>query len=95
MKRAMAENDTLEIERKRLLWRATHRGIKEMDILFGGFALRNLANMAADDLVEFAALLELPDQDVLYWVTHKDVVPVGLQSPLLSAILAYRPEPVA
>jgi antitoxin CptB len=95
MKRAMVQKDNLEIQRKRLLWRATHRGVKEMDILFGGFALRHLPNMAADDLVEFAALLELPDQDVLHWVTHKDAVPASLQSPLLSAILAYRPEPVA
>ena len=29
--------DTEDARRKRLLWRATHRGIKEMDLIFGSF----------------------------------------------------------
>jgi len=35
-----ADDDSFR--RKRLLWRATHRGIKEMDLILGGFAPRHI-----------------------------------------------------
>ncbi|HQX85830.1 MAG TPA: succinate dehydrogenase assembly factor 2, partial [Aestuariivirga sp.] len=30
--------EPIELRRKRLLWRSSHRGIREMDLLMGGFA---------------------------------------------------------
>ncbi len=95
MKRAMPVLDPTEITRKRLLWRATHRGIKEMDILLGGFATRHLSTMPAENLSEFAQLLELPDQDLLSWATKLEPVPPHLQSKMLTAILTFRPETVS
>ena len=38
-----AENS--DTRRKRILWRATHRGIKEMDLIVGGFTQVRLAGM--------------------------------------------------
>lgn len=89
-----AESD-IETQRKRLLWRAMHRGIKEMDILVGGYAMRHLAAMDGAELAVFAQLLELPDQDLLRWATGQEEVPDTLRSPMLSAILAFRPEATA
>jgi len=43
-------SDSDEIRRKRLLWRATHRGIKEMDIIFGGFVHRGRELVLVKDL---------------------------------------------
>ncbi len=80
------------IMRKRLLWRATHRGIKEMDIIVGGFAASRLADMDDATLDEFAVLLELPDQHLLSWVTGQEAVPENLSSPLLLELLAFRPD---
>lgn len=78
--------------RKKLLWRATHRGIKEMDLIVGGFALQRLAAMTELELAEFADILEIPDQDLLSWLTRQESVPVALASPLLAAMLAFVPE---
>jgi antitoxin CptB len=92
MKRTMHATDHIETTRKRLLWRATHRGIKEMDILVGGYASRQLAQMSEAELLHFAELLELPDQDLLRWATGLEPVPEALQSPMLEAMLNFRPE---
>ncbi|MEO9167464.1 MAG: succinate dehydrogenase assembly factor 2 [Aestuariivirga sp.] len=81
----------LEITRKRLLWRATHRGIKEMDILVGGYAQRHLDVMREAELAHFAELLEIPDQDLLSWATHQSSVPPDQQSTMLEAMLRFRP----
>jgi antitoxin CptB len=82
----------LEITRKRLLWRATHRGIKEMDILVGGYAQTNLATMGQTELAQFADLLEIPDQDLLSWATKQSSVPLEQQSAMLEAMLRFLPE---
>ena len=82
----------LETIRKRLLWRATHRGIKEMDILVGGYAHRHLPAMSAVELSEFEVLLEIPDQDLLSWATHQEEVPSQFACAMLTAILTHRPE---
>jgi len=82
----------LEITRKRLKWRATHRGIKEMDILVGGYAETYVDTMGGAELAQFAMILELPDQELLAWATRQEGVPTQHQSAMLDAILSYRPE---
>lgn len=56
--------DLLDIRRRRALWRATHRGTKELDWLIGRFAAARLAGMGDDDLERFEALLALPDPEL-------------------------------
>jgi antitoxin CptB len=87
----MSETDP-EITRKRLLWRATHRGIKEMDILVGGYAQAHLAALNEAELSQFAELLEIPDQDLLSWATNQSSIPLERQSAMLEAVLRFRPE---
>ena len=81
-----------EITRKRLLWRAAHRGIKEMDIVVGGFAAARLAGMSTGELALFEILLEIPDQDLLAWATGQEPVPENWNSPLLQEMIGFRPE---
>ena len=85
-------SSSLETIRKRLLWRATHRGIREMDLVVGGFAMENLERMSATELEQFGVLLDIPDQDLLAWLTNQDIVPQHLATPMLAHILAFRPE---
>ncbi len=59
---------------KRLLFRASHRGTKEMDILLGRFAEACLNSMPAEELDRFEALVELPDPDVQDWILTPDAV---------------------
>jgi antitoxin CptB len=79
------------MRRKKLLWRASHRGIKEMDILMGGFARSRLDHMTESELGHFEALIELPDQDMLSWITGEASVPAGQTNPLLPEFMKFRP----
>ena len=72
------------IRRRRLRFRAWHRGMKEMDLILGTFADRNLAQMSADELDAFEELIELPDGDLLSWISGDGDPPV----PALSGLIA-------
>jgi antitoxin CptB len=56
----MSGND-LGMRRRRALWRATHRGSKEVDFLLGRFAEREVETMDAADIAAFERLIEVPD----------------------------------
>lgn len=49
------------MRRRRALWRATHRGSKEMDFLLGRFAAQTLDGMNAAGIAVFERLIEVPD----------------------------------
>lgn len=87
----MTLDDPLEIRRKRLLWRASRRGIKEMDLIVGGFATAHLAKLDHAALDAFERVLEIPDQDLLSYATRQQDIPPDLNSPMLEAVLAFRP----
>lgn len=80
-----------ETARKRLLWRATHRGIKEMDLILGGFVTRHLAQFSQSEIMELERIIDIPDQEMLAWATSQEPVPDQHASALLGRILAYKP----
>ena len=51
----------LGVRRRRALWRATHRGSKEMDVLLGRFAEQAVAGMNAAEIAVFERLIDVPD----------------------------------
>lgn len=63
----MIPDDT---RRRRALYRAQHRGTKEMDFLLGRYAEARLPDMAAADLTTFEELLALPDPELQGWLMH-------------------------
>ncbi len=68
-----------------------HRGIKEMDIVVGGFAQVRLSSMSTGELALFEVLLEIPDQELLSWVTAQEPVPEKWNTPLLHEMISFRP----
>lgn len=67
----MVENlHNLEARRRRAVFRAGHRGTKELDLILGRFAEASMAGMADDQLCAFEELLELPDPEIESWVMH-------------------------
>src|SRR4029453_8569771 len=54
----------LGMRRRRALWRATHRGSKEMDFLLGRFAEAALDGMNAAEIGVFERLIDTPDPDI-------------------------------
>ena len=86
---AAPDHDTTR--RKRLLWRASHRGIKEMDLIFGGFVSSGIDRFTPAELDELERMVALPDQELLAWAMHSVPVPPAHDGPLLRALLAFRP----
>lgn len=57
----------IDIRRRRALYRAGHRGTKELDLLLGRYAEAKLHHMEDRDLAIFEILLALPDPDIEVW----------------------------
>ena len=58
----------IDLLRKRLLYQSHHRGIKEMDILLGGFGQQFIPDMTLEELLHFEDLLAFPDQEIYGWL---------------------------
>ena len=55
----------LEIMRKKILYRASYRGTKEMDILLTAFVKKNVNNFDKSDLQELEKFLKFEDDTIL------------------------------
>ena len=54
--------------RKKLLFRSSHRGTKEMDLLLGGFFQENYQILSESELLEFQDILELTYKALSDWL---------------------------
>ena len=72
---------------KRALYRAQHRGTKELDFILGRFADAELAGFDAAELTAFEELLALPDPQIDRWIKG-DAAPPGVQ-PMIARIRRY------
>jgi antitoxin CptB len=79
-----------EARRKRILYRCQHRGMKEMDILLGGYVGTHVANLSPDELNVLERLLDVSDQDLFNWMIGRAPVPAEHDTPLYRAIAAYK-----
>lgn len=67
----MSAPESRETRLKRLRIRATHRGIREMDVILSRFIASALAGLSDAALDEFEALLAENDQDLLAWISGR------------------------
>ena len=72
----------LDARRRRILFRAWRRGLREMDLVMGQFADAHLSAMSEAELDEFERLLDVPDPSVLAWITGEEPVPAQYDTPL-------------
>lgn len=78
-----------DARRRRLLFRASHRGTHETDLLVGGFVSAEIGAMDEAALDELEAVLELPDVDLFDWLTGRRPVPADAETPLLARMVAW------
>ena len=64
-----------DLRLKRLRFRAGHRGIREADLLVGGFFEAHHAGWSEADMDWFERLLEEQDVDILAWAMGSAGVP--------------------
>ena len=78
----------LDARRRRILFRATHRGTHETDLLIGGFVSPRIAAFTDAELDSLEELMELPDVDLADWLMGRLPIPPGCDTPMLQAVLA-------
>jgi len=75
-------SDGLDLRRRKLLFRCWHRGMREMDLIMGRFADSALEELSDAELADLERLIELPDRDLLAWVTGEADVPADVDTVL-------------
>jgi antitoxin CptB len=75
--------DPSEIRKRRILFRAWHRGTREMDLLMGRFADKFAGALSEAELTDLEALMEMPDPDIYNWIVGAADTPAEYDTPLL------------
>jgi antitoxin CptB len=72
----------LDARRRKLLFRAWHRGMRELDLIMGRFAETAIHQFTSDELMELEQLMEVPDRELLAWITGEAEVHANFDSAL-------------
>ena len=75
-----------EVLKKQIIYRSTHRGSKEMDILLGNFVKKYVDNLTEKDLTKLDGLLKIEDEILYNWYFYKnnsEIIPKNKISKLL------------
>ncbi|MDC1158583.1 succinate dehydrogenase assembly factor 2 [Pelagibacteraceae bacterium] len=64
----------LEIFKKKLIYRASYRGTKEMDILLSSFVIKNINKFNEIQLIELGKFLDFEDEIILNFYNHNIII---------------------
>ncbi len=79
-------SEGLDERRRRVMFRAWHRGMREMDLVMGRFADAFVAGLSEPELVEFERIIEMPDPDLYAWITDQSETPADIDSTLFRRV---------
>lgn len=85
----VVDENQLDARRRRLIFRAWHRGIREMDLIFGHYVDAHIARMSDKTISELEYIMSFDDRDLLTWVTGEIPPPSEVDSPLFRDIVNY------
>jgi len=81
--------DNLDLRRRRCLFRATHRGTKEMDWLLGRYAEAVLPAADAEALAFWERLVQIPDPEFHDWIMAHAVADDADLAAVVGAIRTF------
>jgi antitoxin CptB len=84
----MSEPD-LDYRRRRLLYRACHRGTHENDLLIGAYVRHHLDALDVAAIAALEEVLELPDAELADWLVGRRPVPPDRDCPMLRELCAF------
>jgi antitoxin CptB len=79
----------LDVRRRRALFRSWHRGMREMDLVFGRFADAEIGALSDSELDDLERLLDAIDRDVFMWLTDEIAVPENFDTPVYRRIKQF------
>ncbi|MFC0217937.1 antitoxin CptB [Pseudochelatococcus lubricantis] len=78
----------LDARRRRIRFRAWHRGTREMDMVLGPFVDAELDALDEETVAELERLMALPDRDLFTWFSTGEVPPAN-DTPIFRRIKAF------
>ena len=60
-----------EILKKKIIYRSTHRGSKEMDLLLGNFVKKYINSFNHDELKDLVKIIYMEDETIYRWYFEK------------------------
>ena len=61
-----------DILKKQIIYRSTHRGTKEMDLLLGNFVKKHINHLDDEDLNDLSKLLFIEDEILYKWYINRN-----------------------
>jgi antitoxin CptB len=82
-------SDGLDERRRKLLFRAWRRGVREMDLIIGRFADAHIEKFDDTGLDDFERLIEAPNAALYAWVTGTEIAPEPYDTAVLASLKAF------
>jgi antitoxin CptB len=82
-------SEGLDARRRRLLFRAWRRGVREMDLIVGRFADAHIDTLDAAGLDDFERLIEAPNAELYAWVIGAEHVPANYDTAVLAQLRTF------
>ena len=77
------------MRRRRLLFRAWRRGVRETDLIVGRFADAYIDKFDEPALDDFERLIEVPNAELYAWVVGAETVPADYDTAVLRQLIAF------
>jgi antitoxin CptB len=88
-------SEGLDARRRRLLFRAWRRGVREMDLIMGRFADAYIEKFDEPALDEFETLIEAPNAELYSWVVGDAAAPARYDTEVLRQLIGFHAERIS
>jgi len=79
--------EDISMRRKKIRYRAWHRGTREMDLVLGPFADANIESLSEPELDRLEALMDEEDPHLLKWVMGQETPPDSVDIAFLHRVI--------
>jgi len=82
-------SEGLDVRRRKLLFRAWRRGVREMDLIIGRFADVHIDTLDDTGLDDFEHLIEAPNAALYAWVVGAKTIPADYDTAVLTKLKEF------
>ena len=82
-------SEGLDERRRKLLFRAWRRGVRETDLIVGRFADAHIDKFDETELQDFERLIEAPNAALYAWVIGAEAVPADYDTAVLAKLREF------
>ena len=83
-------SEGLDPRRRRMLFRAWHRGMREMDLIMGRFVESCIGTLSEAELEALERMSELPDSDLYAWLAGERPLPSEHDTPMFRRMREFQ-----